>query len=457
MMMGDSRANAKVQALDPNAGAFIPSRMSSEPAVAIEAAATYSSPPKSLQANRHLTDSPYLSPCTASEHRESMIPSKLNFNNIDDLEFQQPGSAFPDLALIARHLIDELSDDDLDWPAINASLNRLALVRRTWRQLLAPDLKPPTATLRRQITIRSEEDASSARGWWTALKAHATLTDAALDAVVVACPNVDSFHLAFSDQITDAGFVSLAKHCKGLLSLTVGCSKLSDVGLRHIADECPELRSFNVNNCEYVTDAAIRKVAECCALENITIGNCRKLSDDAIVSIAEASARIRSLHLSYWYTLSDRAIRSVAALCPNLSSLRLFECTELTDASLTAVAGSCPLLTKLDVSRSYKFTDVSIISVAEQCSLLSSLDVVIGANLTDEALQAVARHCPELRKLSTYDCDSITDAGIILVAQNCPQLTYLGVEDCEGISHEAIDQIHKLLPKCEIKAEVDDY
>ncbi|KAL6623299.1 hypothetical protein ACP70R_033178 [Stipagrostis hirtigluma subsp. patula] len=200
------------------------------------------------------------------------------------------------LESLCLHLVSGLSDDDMI--ALSQSCSNLRSIKLVLKPLYCFDIRPKFST---------------------------SLTDRSLEALSIACPNLQHVDLAFVDcnpsypseiSFTQEGLVALIRCCPiRVLVLTnphffkdermkalstakfletlelMRCLAITDAGMRYIA-RAPRLRNLTLRHCFHVTDDGVAEVVRAKRLESLTVQGCSSISAQAVQGGA------RSVHYS---------------------------------------------------------------------------------------------------------------------------------------------------------------
>ena len=82
------------------------------------------------------------------------------------------------------------------------------------------------------------------------LSAFDIIDDAVLTRVAKACPRMEYLSLNGSENVTDAGLASVAKHCRGLRAIDFWYGGISDAGISALVRSCVHLQYVGIDACE---------------------------------------------------------------------------------------------------------------------------------------------------------------------------------------------------------------
>ena len=177
------------------------------------------------------------------------------------------------------------------------------------------------------------------------------VTDRALLALSIRCPNLRAVRLAGCSRLGSTGVLALASRCRRLelVDLT-RVTKVDDAALSALAEASPSLDDLRLYACPQFTDAPLRAVAAGCrALRSLDCTGLRELTDGALVALA-ACPLLRRLILSWAVQVTDAGVCALVAGGAALEVLSLHGLKGISDTSVDALAARCaPSLVALDV------------------------------------------------------------------------------------------------------------
>ena len=236
----------------------------------------------------------------------------------------------------------------------NLALNRLALVSRSWHNMLAPPAGACMPALTWHVTL-SERDLlavdQNVRPWWRWIKARSDATDAGLASLAAVCTTItklsfcsSNYELAGSRHITDTGLASLASGCTAITNLNLfGCSNITDTGLASLAAGCTAITTLNLHNCNQITDIGLANLAAHCAtLATLHLGGWSQITDTGLASLASGCTAITNLHLHGCGEITDTGLASLAAGCTAITTVNLYNCNQITDIGLASLTVEYP-------------------------------------------------------------------------------------------------------------------
>ena len=261
-------------------------------------------------------------------------------------------------------------------------------------------------------------------------------------------------------KITDAGLKEVVKIQQ--LTLLNLPSQITDAGLKEMV-KLRQLNSIHVGGySSKITDAGLKDVAQLQMLTSLGLGWCKQITDAGLREVAKLQ-QLTILELS-GTRITEAGLKEVAKL-QLLTKLGLFDCKQITDAGLKELSGlklkslSTPDQVRTDLGLKHylaaisppsylnlsrwKITDVGLKEVAK-LQQLTSLN--LPGQITDAGLKEVAK----LQQLRELDLPSqITNAGLKEMAK-LQQLRELDLRGCNQITDEAVAELKKALPNCEI-------
>ena len=261
-------------------------------------------------------------------------------------------------------------------------------------------------------------------------------------------------------KITDAGLKEVVKIQQ--LTLLNLPSQITDAGLKEMV-KLRQLNSIHVGGySSKITDAGLKDVAQLQMLTSLGLGWCKQITDAGLREVAKLQ-QLTILELS-GTRITEAGLKEVAKL-QLLTKLGLFDCKQITDAGLKELSGlklkslSTPDQVRTDLGLKHylaaisppsylnlsrwKITDVGLKEVAK-LQQLPSLN--LPGQITDAGLKEVAK----LQQLRELDLPSqITNAGLKEMAK-LQQLRELDLRGCNQITDEAVAELKKALPNCEI-------
>jgi Leucine-rich repeat (LRR) protein len=245
--------------------------------------------------------------------------------------------------------------------------------------------------------------------------------------------------------------------------------------LARIVEAKPGLKKLNLRECGAYTAKGLEHVASLSQLEWLDVGGHKQLRSEAMAEIGKMK-QLRHLDLIMAGPLRDADLMPLSGLeelrflgletlvyvsgtCFETCNLPSLERLELKNNSLT-VEGIRAVAKLKSLKRLYiwnfaldEFGDDSLAPLAELKGL-ELLSLWLPA-LSDATLK-MAGKLQGLTALELTGCSKFTDAGFAHLRES-KSLRSVRVLDCDGISEEAMDQLRKALPKCEVTRKKEPY
>ncbi|XP_073008896.1 F-box/LRR-repeat protein 3 isoform X1 [Typha latifolia] len=315
-----------------------------------------------------------------------------------------------------------------------------------------------------------------------------------LEALVAACPRLDTVDLSHSvgvgdreaaalaeakglreirlDKclaITDVGLAKVAVGCPGLERLGIKwCLEISDIGIELLAKKCPEIKFLDISYLK-VTNESLRSISSLEKLEDLYMVGCSFVDDEGLQLLSNGSKSLQCIDVSRCDNVSSRGLTSLvegnqclqkinAGDCfPDLESsfLSKLSCVkntltvlkldgfQVSSSSLRVIGGSCKNLVEIGLSKCTGVTDESISELVAICVDLRTVDLTCCHHLTDNALYSIADNCKRVESLLLESCSLITEKGLERIATCCSNLKEIDLTDC-GVNDTAL----KFLSAC---------
>ncbi|XP_073008897.1 F-box/LRR-repeat protein 3 isoform X2 [Typha latifolia] len=320
-----------------------------------------------------------------------------------------------------------------------------------------------------------------------------------LEALVAACPRLDTVDLSHSvgvgdreaaalaeakglreirlDKclaITDVGLAKVAVGCPGLERLGIKwCLEISDIGIELLAKKCPEIKFLDISYLK-VTNESLRSISSLEKLEDLYMVGCSFVDDEGLQLLSNGSKSLQCIDVSRCDNVSSRGLTSLvegnqclqkinAGDCfPDLESsfLSKLSCVkntltvlkldgfQVSSSSLRVIGGSCKNLVEIGLSKCTGVTDESISELVAICVDLRTVDLTCCHHLTDNALYSIADNslkflsaCSELTTLKLGLCSDISDNGLAHIGSNCGELLELDLYRCGRVTDEGLAAI----------------
>lgn len=180
------------------------------------------------------------------------------------------------------------------------------------------------------------------------------------------------------------------------------------------------LRELDLSGCDAVTDRSVAELRHLLALEKLDLSFCNQITDVSLAACASLPT-LRSVNLNWCYAVTDAGLARLAQ-CKSLELISLRSCEEITDKGIVAISG---------------------------LPGLKGLELPEFAQITDEALSALSSAAIDLQALRLDHLTGISDKGVALLGK-LRRLRILKIQSCPNVSSEAIADLKKLLPQCQI-------
>eukprot|EP00884_Botryococcus_braunii_P011442 jgi/Botrbrau1/20299/Bobra.31_1s0076.1 len=234
---------------------------------------------------------------------------------------------------------------------------------------------------------------------WLASHPRPTQADKVVGGVASSFRFLREVSLRGAMHLSNAPLVRLARSCGSHLQVLEvgGCSKLTDAGLEGVARACPNLHSLNVNGCNLLTDAGFAAVgAACPRLTRLSACGCSLLSDVGLSALALSCRELQEVNVGWCERVGNRGVEALASSCRELRCLDLCGCRSVGNRAIVAVAILCCHLTSLTLHCCRKLTDSAMYGLAAGLRGLTHLNVSGCTNLHAEAVQEVVAANPGL-------------------------------------------------------------
>jgi hypothetical protein len=141
------------------------------------------------------------------------------------------------------------------------------------------------------------------------------ITDVAITALGIHCPNLTKIELTWCREVTDTAIITLATHCSNLTEVTLFASaKFSDSAITALVSQCTNLTTVNLSCCSNVTDAAVTALAtHGTNLTKVNLEWCIKITPIALFALKQCLP-----HLLVLTNLTDRYSETQVKTKPQL-------------------------------------------------------------------------------------------------------------------------------------------
>lgn len=304
----------------------------------------------------------------------------------------------------------------------------------------------------------------------------------ALASLCTRFPNLTRLEIVYSGwmsnlgkQLDNQGLLILSSHCPSLNELTLSfCSFINDTGLGHLAS-CRNLRSFKLNFAPAISSNGILSLVVGCKklstlqlihcmkvssaewleylgkfgmLEDLSIKNCKGIGEDDLMKLSPRWKKLKRLEFEvdayYRYPkVYDRASvdrwQRQQICCDELKELSLMNCIIAPGRGLSCLLGKCGALEKLHLDMCIGLMDSDMIALSQKSSNLKRVSLRLPSQflapvlansplrLTDESLKALARRCAMLEEVELSFSDAefpsfscFSQNGILTLIQSCP-------------------------------------
>ncbi|KAG5184809.1 hypothetical protein JKP88DRAFT_354359 [Tribonema minus] len=295
------------------------------------------------------------------------------------------------------------------------------------------------------------------------------VTDAVVQEVARACPQLRGLALRGCAALTDAALWAVARHLAATLRdlSLAGCARVTAVGLRSLALTCRALEGLDVSRVPAIDDVTLSAAALIIPrMPHLTRRSALPplAATAAVASAAAAAARViaggqwqlRTLSLEGCAAVSDVGAADLARASPSLTRLNVSHCArvgEYGDGALVALGRHCARLRRLEAVGCHRgcpeleallltgcaaVTGAAVAALAERCPLLAELSLSGCAALADADLAALAAGCARLRRLDVSGCPRITARGAAALARGLRALAELDLSHCAGVDDAAL-------------------
>lgn len=271
-------------------------------------------------------------------------------------------------------------------------------------------------------------------------KEGAAVTNATVQEVVEAMPQLRALGLDGCVDVTDAGMWAVARTAVELRRLVLsGLPNLTHVGLRSISLRCRQLQWLDISRCPAIDDMGLRVIASgLWGLQTLHMRDCAAVHDGGLVELLSCCRRLTDLDVSRSPYLTDKALAAVARYCTESGGLRRFAyigSNFCTDEGLAALAAASPKLTALNLSYCNKLSGAGALSVfVARCRRLQTLALDGCKGLSSPHVAAAVRSLPQLRELFVAGCPGVKAAAYAAIARHGVGLERLragGTNSCD--------------------------
>lgn len=289
------------------------------------------------------------------------------------------------------------------------------------------------------------------------------------------CRNLQELNLAGCTTVMDSGIRDIVHGCQSLLFLNLAMCRITDLSLLYLATYGHSLEYLSLAYCDDLTDAGALSLASgtgCRRLLHLDLSGCRNFSSEGFVHLISAcGAELKSLMLRHLSTLKSVVIFAVTETCRRLERINMEGCTKISDKALRGFA-RCGELKSLTISNNKIITGNGVKGVTRALKRLKEVAIsncgsvgtegfaAFGANpvakmdfssctmLRDAGLVKLVESGSTLRKhLTTLDlssCNGVSDAGFQAIGSRLSNLTTLILRDCPGLGDASFERLADL-------------
>ncbi|MQM14626.1 hypothetical protein Taro_047560 [Colocasia esculenta] len=264
------------------------------------------------------------------------------------------------------------------------------------------------------------------------------------------CPSLEDLTLSFCSFITDAGLGHLSS-CRNLRSLKLNFApSISSNGLLSVVVGCKKLSTLHLSRCMKVKSSEwLEYLGKYGVLEDLTVKNCRAIGEADVVRLGEGWRKLRRLELevdanyrdlkTHNQFTADRRV-SLTPACDAMEELRLVNCVFPHRGGLSCVLSSSKMLERLSLDRCYGLRDSDMISLALSSVNLRCISLYLPSHfvapwqmnahppqLTDDSLMVLACSCSSLEEIAISFSDvefaslsCFSQGGILRLIRSCP-------------------------------------
>ncbi|KAJ8634862.1 hypothetical protein MRB53_009129 [Persea americana] len=207
---------------------------------------------------------------------------------------------------------------------------------------------------------------------------------------------------------------------------------LTDEMMSSLSEHLPHVFSIDLDWCTHLTSSTIFNLAKNCpSLEEISMSHTSLgLGGEDSVSELGKNCKIRSLKLRHNKNLRDETLERIGTLCPELRSLDVSYCWSVTGVGIGGIGKYCTKITELRIDECGQVRNLG------SDSQFSKLEVLMAyaSGIEDEGLEMIGRGCQRLRILHMKDCVRVTEKGIRELLKSCKVLRKLNLKCCCDLS-----------------------
>lgn len=408
----------------------------------------------------------------------------------NDDDYEQTEGAATRVAKRARVAADcddmETNESQAVETADVVPLERAALVRRTWAQLLPLKSRTAIAAFNDHIwrtvflflevtdaSISARVSRNCYKYGCTAVglfRANNKLRNAESDedfySIMSRFSHLHSFDLNGCKLVNDEMLVYMTRMplAKQMLQLDISSTRVTQTGLNAVADVCTSLRLFRASHVAATDDVYARIVRNNTMLTYLDLSATSSV-DGAVKAAGESCPDLVFLDLS-WCHATDVGCLAVAKGCKKLTSFRFpshatdvgvrqigsnltqlrsvgFVRLNVTDDALTEFVSNVKTLSSIHVAHCELISDRGIESMSAICnSGLASFNLRSpGMLVSDRSIGHIARNCINLQVLKLRGCGRITDLGLESLGFNLDNLKMLELHTLPAITPRTVQHL----------------
>ena len=234
-----------------------------------------------------------------------------------------------------------------------------------------------------------------------------SLTDATLHAIGQYLPNIRSVCIESVMNMTNNGWIALAKHCAQLESVNI--SNANDDLLLALARGCPHLKIVKLNECSNITDIGIKAMSEHCFnlswLDMFTFKN----PPSAQYRLTEISLHgLKRFSIGGTRIATTKLLHSLAKFSPLLRHLTVCDHDDVDSDGVAALVG-CAFLEEVYLCCSGNLNE-GLVSLITCCQRLSAVKVVNNNRIDDLVVKRIFQmKSSALRTLNLFNCSKISE------------------------------------------------
>jgi len=283
------------------------------------------------------------------------------------------------------------------------------------------------------------------------------------------CEETVELNLAGVRCVDDSLVATFASRAPSLTAVDLSACAVGDEALAALADGCPKLERLHMWATDELTNAGLISLSAAIARHRCSGGGggsgggcggglrmadlraCTELSDAGLVPLVQAcGARLTSLRLKgVAASTGDETLRALGSNCPNLTLLDASG-LDVTNLGVDAIGLGCPLLATVLFSGCKRLGDLGVSALARGCGeRLRLLDLQGCSTTSDESALALASHCAGLHTVSFQCCPLLTDRGFNALCAGCA-LAHVTLKHCQ-VSEDAVREAQRARPQLTVR------